>query len=342
MAAPTPVSAYLHAAAMVKAGVYLVARLTPGFADSPPWRPMVDHARPGDHAAGGLAGGARVRPQADPGVRHGQPARPHHGDGRCGRQRHDAGRAGDAVRARHVQGRAVHGRRHHRPRHRHPRHPQAGLARRPQQAAADHRGRRDGEHGRAAAVPRLRRQGSRPTKPCCTARRWAHAAPFVLAGDGVRARSSPPSTACGSCGARSPEGQGRAQQARRRDAPPARDIPRRRRRSWPRRACSFGVWPPALDNVLDDYADTVPGDGDYDLALWHGFNLPLLLSALVLGVGTAAFFARTRLRRDTGWSTCRSATPTASTTRRSAAPTCFAVRLTGTSPSAVRSRPPSR
>ncbi|MGZ8814753.1 MAG: proton-conducting transporter transmembrane domain-containing protein, partial [Mycobacterium sp.] len=41
MAAPTPVSAYLHAAAMVKAGVYLLARLTPGFADSPPWRPIV-------------------------------------------------------------------------------------------------------------------------------------------------------------------------------------------------------------------------------------------------------------------------------------------------------------
>ncbi len=41
MAAPTPVSAYLHAAAMVKAGVYLVARMTPGFADTTLWRPMV-------------------------------------------------------------------------------------------------------------------------------------------------------------------------------------------------------------------------------------------------------------------------------------------------------------
>ncbi|GAA4285835.1 Na+/H+ antiporter subunit A [Georgenia daeguensis] len=41
MAAPTPVSAYLHAAAMVKAGVYLVARLAPGLADQAVWRWMV-------------------------------------------------------------------------------------------------------------------------------------------------------------------------------------------------------------------------------------------------------------------------------------------------------------
>lgn len=41
MAAPTPVSGYLHAAAMVKAGIYLVARLAPGFADSGPWRATV-------------------------------------------------------------------------------------------------------------------------------------------------------------------------------------------------------------------------------------------------------------------------------------------------------------
>ncbi|MBW1599769.1 Na+/H+ antiporter subunit A [Streptomyces sp. JJ38] len=41
MVAPTPVSAFLHAAAMVKAGVYLVARLAPGLAEVGPWRPMV-------------------------------------------------------------------------------------------------------------------------------------------------------------------------------------------------------------------------------------------------------------------------------------------------------------
>jgi len=41
MAAPTPVSAYLHAAAMVKAGIYIVARMAPGFSDSPAWLPLV-------------------------------------------------------------------------------------------------------------------------------------------------------------------------------------------------------------------------------------------------------------------------------------------------------------
>ena len=41
MAAPTPVSAYLHAAAMVQAGIYLIARLAPGFGETPGWQPLL-------------------------------------------------------------------------------------------------------------------------------------------------------------------------------------------------------------------------------------------------------------------------------------------------------------
>ncbi|TKV25701.1 Na+/H+ antiporter subunit A [Arthrobacter sp. NamB2] len=41
MAAPTPVSAYLHAAAMVKAGVFLVARFAPGFSETALWHPVI-------------------------------------------------------------------------------------------------------------------------------------------------------------------------------------------------------------------------------------------------------------------------------------------------------------
>jgi multicomponent Na+:H+ antiporter subunit A len=54
MAAPTPVSAYLHSATMVKAGVVLVARLAPVFAASDVWRPVVLTAGCCTLAFGGL------------------------------------------------------------------------------------------------------------------------------------------------------------------------------------------------------------------------------------------------------------------------------------------------
>lgn len=41
MAAPTPVSAYLHSATMVKAGIYLIARFTPILGNSPLWHYII-------------------------------------------------------------------------------------------------------------------------------------------------------------------------------------------------------------------------------------------------------------------------------------------------------------
>ncbi|MFC7403535.1 Na+/H+ antiporter subunit A [Georgenia alba] len=65
MAAPTPVSAYLHAAAMVKAGVYLVARLAPGFARDPAVEQVWQVAVVGIGLVTLLVGGYRALRQHD-------------------------------------------------------------------------------------------------------------------------------------------------------------------------------------------------------------------------------------------------------------------------------------
>jgi multicomponent Na+:H+ antiporter subunit A len=65
---------------------------------------------------------------------------------------------------------------------------------------------------------------------------------------------------------------------------------------------ALGLMPGRLDDGLDDYADTLPGGHDYQLELWHGLGLALVLSAVVLGIGIGAFLLRDRLRRTRiGW-----------------------------------------
>lgn len=299
MAAPTPVSAYLHAAAMVKAGVYLVARMTPGFADLPPWRPMVV----GLGVLTMLLAGWRAVREYDLKLilAFGTVSQLGLITVMVGTGGGDMMLAGLALLCAHAMFKAalfmVVGVIDHATGTRDIRRlAWLGPSSRPLLVIAV------AATASMAALPPflgfVAKEADLETvmhSPALGA--WA---PYVLAGivlGSVFTTIYSLRFLWGAFGRK-----GLPQPSRRvsdMHQPPATFL------AAPAILAAagllFGLWPNRLDGMLDVYADTVPGDSpdgtEYHLALWHGLGAPLLLSVLVLAIGTAAFFGRARFRR---------------------------------------------
>ena len=295
MAAPTPVSAYLHAAALVKAGVYLVARMTPGFADTPLWRPMVV----GLGLLTMLMAGWRAVREYDLKLilAFGTVSQLGLITIMVGAGGPDMMLAGLAMLCAHAMFKAalfmVVGVIDHATGTRDIRK-LAGLGRqhRPLLIIAV------GATASMAALPPffgfVAKEADLETVLHSPA--LAAAAPFVLAGIVVGSVFTTIYSLRFLWGAFADKGL---------DAPSVRVTEMHRPpvtfllppAVLAAAGLAFGLWPAGLDSVLDDYARTIPGPSDYHLALWHGFGVPLLLSVLILAVGTLVFFGRNRLPR---------------------------------------------
>ena len=259
MAAPTPVSAYLHAAAMVKAGVYLVARLTPGFADSPGWRPIIVTL---GLVTMLLAGWRAVREyDLKLILAFGTVSQLGLIILMVGSGGGDMMLAGLAMLCAHAMFKAalfmVVGIIDHSTGTRDIR--TAGLARRPTPSAAGHRHRRHRQHGGTATLPRLRRQGGGPRPRSPTAASLGAAAPWVLAGVAFGSVFTTIYSLRFLYGAFARKGRARPSQRVAEMHRPPNDLPRRPGDTRRAAGLVFGIWPAGLDHVLDEYADTVPG-----------------------------------------------------------------------------------
>jgi multicomponent Na+:H+ antiporter subunit A len=295
MAAPTPVSAYLHAAAMVKAGVYLVARLTPGFADNPLWRPMVV----GLGLLTMLLAGWRAVREYDLKLilAFGTVSQLGLITVMVGAGGPDMMLAGLAMLCAHAMFKAalfmVVGVIDHATGTRDIRK-LAGLGRRhrPLLAIAV------GATASMAALPPffgfVAKEADLET--VLHSASLGAAAPWVLAGIVLGSVFTTVYSLRFLWGAFADKGA---------PTPSVRVAEMHR----PSRAflappailaaagLVFGLFPATMDDKLDDYAETVPGESDYYLALWHGVGVPLLLSVVVLAAGTVLFFGRGRLPR---------------------------------------------
>lgn len=295
MAAPTPVSAYLHAAAMVKAGVFLVARMTPGFADSPVWRPMIIIL---GLATMLLAGWRAVREyDLKLILAFGTVSQLGLITIMVGTGGRDMMLAGLAMLVAHAMFKAslfmVVGVIDHSTGTRDIRRlAWLGDRSRPMLIIAV------GATASMAALPPflgfVAKEADFETVLHSAA--LGPAAPWVLAGIALGSVFTTIYSLRFLWGAFSRKGL---------------HEPSLRVREMHRPSGAFlaapavlaaaglvsGLWPAPLDAVLGDYADTVPGGSDYHLALWHGLNLPLLLSAVVIATGVTAFFERSKLRR---------------------------------------------
>src|SRR6476660_8374804 len=295
MAAPTPVSAYLHAAAMVKAGVYLVARMAPGFADAPPWRPIVVTL---GLLTMLLAGWRAVREyDLKLILAFGTVSQLGLITVMVGAGGGDLMLAGLAMLCAHAMFKAslfmVVGVIDHATGTRDIRRlAWLGQRSRPLLIIAV------GATASMAALPPFLGFVAKEAdfEPVAHAPSLGAAAPYVLAGIAFGSVFTTIYSLRFLVGAFGRKGR----------AEPSKRVSEMHRPHitflispaiLAAAGLVFGVWPAGLDDILDTYADPVPGGEKYDLALWHGFGTPLLLSALVLAVGSAAYFGRARLRR---------------------------------------------
>jgi multicomponent Na+:H+ antiporter subunit A len=289
MVAPTPVSTYLHAATMVKAGIYLLFRFTPLFAGEPLWTYPLVLVGLGTAVFAAVVA-VKARPQVPARVLDRQPAR---APDRTDRHRHPVG-AGDGraprAGARAVQGHAVHDGGHRRARDRHPRSPGA----------------------RWSAPPAAAHRAGGWARGCCLDGRAAPLLGFVskeeafaaFAGAGGPAWLGPTATTLAVLASIGTFAYSARYYLGTFEGPV---------RTPAHRAATAFTLPPLVTAVLglvlaltvdifDDVVNAVSRDTtgvlyDLHLALWHGFTLPLALSAVVVGTGSVLVWRAREVER---------------------------------------------